>query len=475
MSRATEPAPLVPVLLAGGSGTRLWPVSRAAFPKHLVELVGSESLLQATARRVLRAAPAERVVTVAAAGQAVLVRRQLAEIDGGLLRHLLFEPEPRNTAAAVGLAARYATQRIAPDAILWVCPSDHLVRRPAVLLDALERALPLAASGRIVAFGIAPSRPETGFGWIARGEPLEVSGAFAVRRFVEKPPRAEAEAMLAAGGHDWNSGMFVMRADILLEELGRFEPALARDLEAIEASLHADPEAVADAGLFARLPSLPIDKAVMERSARMVVVPCDPGWSDVGSWHALWELMAKDEQGNVAVGDVVLAGARDNLVKADHRLVAVAGVRGLAVIETADAILVADRSDGEAVKQLVAQLAKGGRRETVTHAREVRPWGGFTTLLDRPGLKIRVIEVDPLAALTLQRHAGRTEHWLVVSGRAAVRLGERRLELGPGQWLQVPRGVLHRLANAGHEPLRLVEIQLGDVLDESATERLLDE
>lgn len=472
MDRATERGPLVPVLLAGGSGTRLWPVSRAAFPKHLVELVGDESLLQATARRVLRVAPAERVVTVAAAGQAVLVRRQLAQIDGALLRHLLLEPEPRNTAAAVGLAARHAAARIAGDAILWVCPSDHLVREPEVLIGALERALPLAAAGRIVTFGIAPTRPETGFGWIARGEPLEAPGAFAVRRFVEKPPRSEAEAMLAAGGHDWNSGMFVMRADVLLDELARFEPLLARELEALEASHRANPEGVVDADLFARLPALPIDKAVMERSARMAVVPCDPGWSDVGSWHALWELMGKDEQGNVVSGDVALAGSRDNLVKADHRLVALAGVSGLAVIETADAILVADRTDGEAVKQLVAALARGGRRETVCHAREVRPWGRFTTLLQRPGLKIREVELDPRAALTLQRHAGRDEHWLVVNGRAMVRLDDRLFELGPGESVKVGRGVLHRLANAGSEPLRLVEIQLGEILDESATERL---
>ncbi len=475
MDRATRKGPLVPVLLAGGSGTRLWPVSRAAFPKHLVELIDKESLLQATARRVLRVAPAERVVTVAAAGQAVLVRRQLARIDEVLLRHLLLEPEPRNTAAAVGLAARYAALRVAERAILWVCPSDHLVRDPDGLFGALERALELAAAGRIVTFGITPTRPETGFGWIARGEPLDVPGTFAVRRFIEKPPRLEAEAMLAAGGHEWNSGMFVMRADVLWDELTRFEPDLARELEAIEARHAIDPDAVLDATRFARLPSLPIDKAVMERSARIAVVPCDPGWSDVGSWQALWELHPKDADGNVTSGDVALARSKDNLVKAEHRLVALAGVRDLAVIETADAVLVADRSDGEAVKQLVGVLAGAGRRETVCHAREVRPWGGFTTLLRRPGLEIRLVEVDPFAASTLQRHGGREEHWLVVRGRAVVELADRKLELGVGEAVRIGRGVWHRLTNSAAQPLELVEIRLGEVLDESATERLASE
>lgn len=472
MSYSTSDFMLVPVLLAGGSGTRLWPLSRADFPKHLVELVGAESFLQATARRVLAVAPAQRVVTVAAAGQAILVRRQLAAIDPSLLANLLLEPCPRNTAAAVGLAAWWVRARFGERAILWVCPSDHLVRAPEELLAALARAVPVAAEGRIVTFGIAPTRPETGFGWIAFGAELDQAGVFAVARFIEKPPRAQAEAMLAAGGYSWNSGMFVMRADVLLEELARFEPELAAGLKLAAESLGRHPERLADPQLYARLVDLPIDKAVMERSARLAVVPCDPGWSDVGSWHALWELLAKDEAGNAVSGDVALFSARDNYVRAEHRLVALAGVRDLAVIETADAVLVASRRDGELVKALVGRLAAAGRKETLCHPRELRPWGHFTTLFERSGMRIREVELDPKQRLALQCHRGRDEHWVVTAGQARVELNGQAHELSLGGTITVPRGSWHRLSNPGDEPLRVIEIQLGDISDEGTERRI---
>lgn len=466
------PFAIVPVILAGGSGTRLWPVSRAAFPKHLVELVGDESLLQTTARRVLRVAPAGRVITVAAAGQAVLVRRQLGALSPALLDHLLLEPVARNTAAAVGLAALEARAAFGPEALLWVCPSDHLILDVDRLLGAVEAGCPAARGGHLVTFGIEPSRPETGFGWIETGDALpDAPAAHAVRRFVEKPPREIAEAMLAAGGHLWNSGMFLMRADVVLAELARHEAVLAAGLAAAHKAAGAHAGSVPES-LFADLPALPIDKAVMERSDRVAVVPCDPRWSDVGSWRALWELLAKDGADNALQGDVVLEAASGNLVKAEHRLVALAGVRDLAVIETADAVLVADKGNADAVKNLVGALVRASRPEAVRHAREVRPWGWFTVLHERPGYRVAEVVLDPGGRLSLQRHAGRDEHWLVIEGRAAVTIEDTAQVLDPGQSVIVRRGDAHRLANPGTAPLRLIEVQLGSSAGTEDTERL---
>jgi mannose-1-phosphate guanylyltransferase / mannose-6-phosphate isomerase len=465
---------IVPVILAGGSGTRLWPLSRAAFPKHLVELVGDASLLQSTARRLLAVAPAQRVVTVAAAGQAVLIRRQLEAIDPALLDNLLLEPESRNTGAAVALAALRARARFGAGAVLWVCPSDHLIQDGEALASAARKGAKAASTGRLVTFGISPSRAETGFGWIARGDPDEVPGVYDVREFVEKPPKETAERMLADGGYLWNSGMFLFRPDVLLDELARFEPELARGAEAAHASLGRRGAGIPDPAIYATLMATPIDKAVMERSRRVSVVPSDPQWSDVGSWQALHELMAKDEAGNAVQGDVLLEGAADNLVRSEHRLVTLAGVRGLAVVETADAVLVGDLADSEAVRGIVAQLARAGRPEAAVHAREERPWGSFITIGSGPGYRVREVLVEPEGRMLKQRHPSRDRFWIVLAGAARLEIDGGARMLAPGQSAMAPRGSVNRLGNAGRQALRMIEVATGDVLADEAAEYFSD-
>lgn len=464
---------LVPVVLAGGSGTRLWPISRSAYPKHLVEIFGDESLLQATIRRATAVAAPEHVLTIGAAAQAFLIGRQLDAIDPALRAGLVLEPSGRNTAAAIALAALIARARGQGDAVLWICPSDHLIRDARALTDAVRTGADAAARGELVTFGIRPSRPETGYGYIRLGavDP-NLSSILKVDRFVEKPPRDEAEAMLKHGGHVWNSGMFLFRADRLLSELSRYEPDLVALAEqAFAAGTHA-PSFVPDADTWAKVRSVPIDKAVMERSDRVVCVPCDPQWSDVGSWQAIWDLMDQDQDGNAATGDVLLADAHDNLVRSEHRLVALAGVSDLVVVETADAVLVADRAQSEQVKALVGLLAAQARPEASVHASEVRPWGRLTALALGPGFRVRELTIDPGARLSRQRHAGRVEHWVIVAGEALVERDGDVRSFQPGAVVTVPAGAIHRLSNPAGQPLRLIEVALGTDLDDSRTERL---
>jgi mannose-1-phosphate guanylyltransferase/mannose-6-phosphate isomerase len=460
---------LVPVILAGGSGTRLWPVSRDTMPKQLARLAGEQSLLEQTARRLLARVPPEQVVTVGAKAQDFLVRRELETIDPALAQNRLLEPVGRNTAAAIGLAALYVQQRFGSDALLWVCPSDHLMQAPEALHAALEAALPVAAAGELVTFGITPTRPETGYGYIRTGAPLPgASGVLRVARFVEKPARPAAEAMLAAGGHLWNSGMFLFRADRILAELETHVPAILAGVRAAFEALKEAPGGAFEVPLdrYEKIGSQPIDKAVMERSAQIAVVPCDPGWSDLGSWQALWERLPRDEAGNAVRGDVLLDDTADCLIHAERRLVACSGVRDLAVVETDDAVLVADRGRSDAVRQLVTMLRAAGRPEGDAHAKEQRPWGSFQVLHEGTGFKVKEIIVVPGGRLSLQSHKHRAEHWVVVAGTARVTVDDRVLLLEPNQSVHVPLGAVHRMENPGAVPMHLIEVQCGDYLGE---------
>ena len=459
----------MPVILLGGAGTRLWPVSRATLPKPLAPLIGDESLLQQTARRVIACAAPEHVITVGARAHDFMVRRQLAEVDPAFGGHRLLEPSGRNTAAAIALAALHAGRRFAAEAVLWVCPSDHLVTEPAVLQRAVKVALPVAEAGELVTFGITPARPETGYGYIRAGAALPAAAAVRrVARFVEKPERALAEALLAEGDCYWNSGIFLFRADRILAELGAHAPAVLQAVEQAYAALREMPggafEMPQDA--YDAVPAAPIDKAVMERAERIAVLPCDPGWSDLGSWQALWERLPQDGSGNAVSGLAFLDASEGCLVHAESRLVACAGLRDIAVVETADAVLVADRHDADAGRRLVALLQQAGRAEATAHAEEQRPWGSFRVLHEGPGFKVKEIVVAPGGRLSLQSHEHRAEHWVVVAGTAQVTVDEDVMTLQPNQSVHVPLGARHRMENPGEVPMRLIEVQCGDYLGE---------
>lgn len=447
-------ADLVPVVLAGGSGTRLWPESRRALPKHLVELLGQGSLMQQTVQRITRPAPPGRLLTVAAASQAAVVRRQLAALAPALARHLILEPEGRNTAAAVALASLYAAAVWGPGSLLWVCPSDHLVEEPDVLYAALAAGAAAARAGRIVTFGISPTRPETGYGYIESGAPLVAApGVLEATAFIEKPPLERARTMVEAGGHLWNSGMFLFKAEVMLDELAAHAGEILAATRAAMGPIE-DGIVALDPDRFRAVPSAPIDKAVMERSASVAVVPCDPGWSDVGSWQAIWEVMPHDPAGNALRGDAVVSRGARNLVRAGDRLVALAGVDDLAVVETADAVLVARRDDADAVKALVEQLTRDGRPETGRHRREPEAWGLTTRLVERPGYVLVELSVDPGAVLEVATPAG-VASWTVIDGVVEVD-GERHLQ---GALIRAAGRPL-RLANPGSGPLRLLQLTL---------------
>ena len=465
------PRTVVPVILCGGAGSRLWPVSRQMLPKQFLPLVTGRTLLQDTALRAKEAAGGATPVVICNEAHRFLVKDQLAEI--GVSARIVLEPAGRSTAAAVAVAAIACEQQ---DPVLLILASDHAIRGAEAFNSAVARAAEVAASGMLATFGIAAARPDSGFGYIERGEPLPGDAkAFKVARFVEKPSEEQARAMIATGRVYWNSGMFAFGAKRVLEELGRFRPDI---LDAARASVAT---ATDDLGFlrlgkeaFLACPAEAIDRAVMERTAHAAVIPAEFGWSDVGSWSALWELAEKDAAGNASRGDVQLQDTRDSLIFGDRRLIATLGVDDLVIVDTDDALLVADRSRSQDVREVVEDLKRANRSEHLSHRRVYRPWGYYESVDAGERFQVKRLMVKPGHALSLQLHRKRAEHWVVVSGRARVTRGEDTLYLEENQSTYIPVGTKHRLENAGEAPLLIIEVQSGSYLGEDDIERFED-
>lgn len=462
---------LLPIIMAGGSGTRLWPLSRELFPKQFLALGHQQSMLQATVAR-LEGLPVDQPLVICNENHRFLVAEQLRQIDA-LRGNIVLEPAGRNTAPAVALAALHATARGA-DPLLLVLAADHMIQNTAAFQAAVQTALPLAESGDLVTFGIVAHRPETGYGYIRRGAAVgEV--AFKVAAFVEKPALPQAEQYVASGDYDWNSGMFMFRASRYLAELEAHRPDILAACQKAMAAPQADMDFVrVDTEAFRACPDESIDYAVMEKTDAAVLVPMDAGWSDVGAFAALWEVLPHDADGNVHRGDVLSHDSQNNLIFAENALVATVGLQDHVVVQTKDAVMVAPRDRVSEVKQIVAQLKARGRTEHQIHREVYRPWGKYDSVDAGPRYQVKRITVLPGAKLSVQMHHHRAEHWIVVSGTASVTLDGQDHLLTENQSIYLPVGAVHALENPGKIPLELIEVQVGSYLGEDDIVRLQD-
>jgi mannose-1-phosphate guanylyltransferase/mannose-1-phosphate guanylyltransferase/mannose-6-phosphate isomerase len=463
-----------PVVLSGGSGTRLWPLSRALTPKQLLPLIPDKSLLQETVQRVNDPKRFAPPLVIANDEHRFQVAEQLRVI-GVKPRALVLEPQGRNTAPAIAVAALLLSADD-PEALLLVLPSDHGIRQRAAFLAGVERAAAAARAGALVTFGIKPGHAETGYGYIRRGKPWPgIEGCFAVAEFVEKPIATRAEQMLAAGGYDWNSGMFVLPAKLYLRELARRDGAMVETCRRALAEAKRDLEFLRlGAEAFGAARSVSIDYAVMEHTKAAAVVPVEMGWSDVGSFDALWHASPKDADGNVTVGDVVTADTHNSYLRSEHRLVTALGIEDLVVVATEDAVLVVPRSRAADLKQVVAKLERQGRAELYNHPLVERPWGSYRSIHNGERVQVKHIVVKPGGRLSLQYHHKRAEHWVVVHGTARVTRGDEVTMLGTDQATYIPIGMPHRLENPGDTPVHLIEVQTGSYLGEDDIVRLED-
>jgi len=465
-------ATLIPVVISGGVGSRLWPVSRALLPKQYIEIPGMVgSLFQNTLERVKGLDGVAEPIVVCSEEHRFVVAEQLRQIGVGA--QLLLEPYGRNTAPAIALAAMEA-MALGEDPLLLVLPADHLIEDTASLHRAIGIARTLAMSSRLVTFGIPPRSPETGYGYLQQGDEI-AGGGVDVVKFVEKPDLATAQRYVDEGDYLWNSGMFLFRASVFLKQL----KIHATDIHETCTATHAALERETD---FARIPdaefhrcrSDSIDYAVMEKAGGVAAVPLNAGWNDLGAWDALWSVQVKDGDDNVVSGDVLTEEVYGSYIQSESRLVAAVGVRDAIIIETPDAVLVANREDAQGVKKIVDQLQALGRSERLAHRRERRPWGSFESLASGQGFQVKRIVVNPRSSLSLQSHQHRAEHWVMLTGVGRVECDEKVIDLQPNESTFIPKGSKHRLSNLGDAPIELIEVQVGDYLGEDDIERYED-
>jgi mannose-1-phosphate guanylyltransferase/mannose-1-phosphate guanylyltransferase/mannose-6-phosphate isomerase len=474
MSELSPRRKIYPVLLSGGAGVRLWPMSRERFPKQLLSLVSEHSMIQETARRVADKEDFAPALVVCNEEHRFVIAEQLRQLHLPAAE-IILEPVGRNTAPAVAVAA-LRVAALDPDGLMLVLPADHLIRNQPAFRKVVTRAAEVATAGHLVTFGIVPTAPETGYGYIRRGPALPGrTDSYRVAAFVEKPPRAQAEQYLADGAHYWNSGMFLFPVALVLAELERLAPEILAAARRAIAGGKSDLDFFRLApGPFTEAPSISIDYAVMERTAAAAVVPADIGWTDVGAWAALWEVADKDSDGNVHIGDVLSRSSRNCYIRSEGMLTATVGLDDTIVVVTDDAVLVANRDRVDEIKPLVEEMKRVGRDEPISHRRVHRPWGFYQSLHGGDRFQVKLLTVNPGAKLSLQLHYHRAEHWVVVNGTARVTRGSEEILLRENESMFIPLGIPHRLENPGKLPLNLIEVQSGPYLGEDDIVRLDD-
>ncbi|GAA4652460.1 mannose-1-phosphate guanylyltransferase/mannose-6-phosphate isomerase [Kistimonas scapharcae] len=468
---------LIPVILSGGSGSRLWPESRSQYPKQFLPLTGSESMIQSTVGRLAGLSDCAPLMVICNEDHRFIVAEQL-RAAGQDYASIILEPSARNTAPALAIAAlRALSNHSDEDPVLLVLAADHDIRNVDEFQKVVSKAIPAANDGQLVTFGIVPTKPETGYGYIKAVQDSGIHGGctYSVGAFVEKPDEATAVEYIDSGAYYWNSGMFLLKASRYLEELEKFRPDILTSCRQAMSDATVDLDFVRpDKSAFESCPSDSIDYAVMENTADAVVIPLDAGWSDVGSWSSLWEITGKDDQGNVVNGDVMLEDCHNNYIRSSRKLIAAVGVDDLVIVDTDDAVLVTSKNRSQDVKRIVERLIQSQRSEACAHRKVYRPWGHYDGIDAGDRFQVKRITVKPGATLSLQKHHHRAEHWIVVRGTALVTNGEQEILLTENQSTYIPIGTIHRLENPGKVDLELIEVQSGAYLGEDDIVRLED-